>query len=362
MPHHNLLFLSLFLAIICFFGSLGSTYFFRNVATNLKILDDPKQEPSRKKHPKPIPLLGGTGFTLTATLIMLIVWILVELKVPFFLEIGQNLEPFNLFAICLAIFVLLLNGFLDDKNNSPRSLVFLLVFVALSVTIFLGGVRIESLSYPFDQIIPNNSNLHVILTYIWLGACVVATKFLDGHDGLVSLIGIINLFAIASISLLIQFSQPLIFVFAVVWAFGIAGFLPFNFPEAKLYLGEGGSEIIGFIIGVLSIISGAKIATTSTIIGWFILDFLLVIGLRFWKKKPILKGDRLHWHFRLQDYGFDKVKTLAITCTLILLTAHLGILLPTELKIFAILAQIISLSGIFIFTFLKNPKHSQQKC
>ena len=89
---------------------------------------------------------------------------------------------------------------------------------------------------------------------------------------------------------------------------------------------------------------------------------MLVIGLRFWKKKPILKGDRLHWHFRLQDYGFDKVKTLAITCTLILLTAHLGILLPTELKIFAILAQIISLSGIFIFTFLKNPKHSQQKC
>ena len=84
------------------------------------------------------------------------------------------------------------------------------------------------------------------------------------------------------------------------------GFLVWNWHPAKIFLGEGGSLYIGFVLGVLAIISGAKIATTLLVMGVPILDVVWVIVRRlFWERRSLARADRKHLHYRLLDVGLS---------------------------------------------------------
>jgi UDP-GlcNAc:undecaprenyl-phosphate GlcNAc-1-phosphate transferase len=98
------------------------------------------------------------------------------------------------------------------------------------------------------------------------------------------------------------------------------GFLIWNFYPAKIFLGEGGSTFLGFMLGVLAIISGAKIATTLLIMGIPILDVLWVIIRRIFKEKksPFL-ADKKHLHFRLLDAGLNQRQAVLFLYLLTLL-------------------------------------------
>jgi UDP-GlcNAc:undecaprenyl-phosphate/decaprenyl-phosphate GlcNAc-1-phosphate transferase len=347
----SILNLTQWFSVLCFLNLIG-TYFLtskiRSYALENDIVDDPTKKPDRKFQKLSIPLLGATGFVFLSTVSMGLIWVINE----FFLNINVNLNLkfYNLLGIIISIFILLYLGYRDDKLDlKPKQLLIPILF-SLFIAVSLGGLKIEVLSYPFQTLLPNNEIVHRGLAFLWLFFCLAATKFLDGMDGLVSTVGIIALLTIASVSLLPNVSQPLIAMFALVWVAGLIGFLPFNFPNAKLYLGEGGSEIIGFIIGVLSILSGAKVATTSTVIGWFILDIALVMGYRMLKGHSPFRGDRMHWHFRLVDLGLAKHQALSLTTLIVLFTAQLGLVFPTEYKIYVGIAQICFLLLVFLVT------------
>ncbi len=345
-----------------FVGSLIASACFLWLARRFDIVDDPKSNPNRKLQKIPIPLLGGTGFALVATLLMGIIWRANEMSwFNFGAELSKNLEPFNLLWVAIAIVILLIGGFIDDnfRASSPIQLIFINIVVL--ITVFGGGVTVDSLSYPFNQVLPELPLLPEILAYFWLLFCVGATKFLDGHDGLVSSVGIIALLSIASVAIFSNVDQPMIFIFALIWVAAIAGFLPFNFPNARLYLGEGGSEIIGFIIGVLAILSGAKIATASTVIGWFIIDLFFVWFLRILdRRNPFSSGDRLHWHFRLVDLGLSKLTVLVVTIIILIVTAQSGLLIETEHKPYLLAGQVVFLLAIFSLTEIVRLKKNQK--
>lgn len=342
----------LFLVITAFIGSFLSSKTCRTLALKWDITDDPKSKPDRKKQNKPIPLLGGTGFSLVAIVLMAFVWLVNKFNwFGLTNEIGLNLEPFKLAWILVALVILLIGGFVDDKYKVSGKIQLISIHFAIFITIFGGGLTINSISYNVDYLTPYIPFASYLATYIWLLFCTGATKFLDGHDGLVSSVGIIGLLAIASVSMLDYVNQPMIFIFAIIWIASIVGFLPFNFPDAKLYLGEGGSEVIGFIIGILAILSGAKIATASAVIGWFIMDLVFVWFLRIIdKRNPLSSGDRLHWHFRMLDLGMSKVAVLALTTLILIITTQVGLLLQTAHKPFLILGQVVFFLIIFSFT------------
>jgi UDP-GlcNAc:undecaprenyl-phosphate/decaprenyl-phosphate GlcNAc-1-phosphate transferase len=258
--------------------------------------------------------------------------------------------------IALALLILMVGGYFDDKLHLPPKKMFPFILLSLLIVVIGGGLKIEVLSYPFAYILPDIGILHSFLAFVWIGFCLTATKFLDGLDGLVSTVGIIGFLSIASVSLLPNVNQPLVFGFAMIWVAGLIGFLPFNFPDAKLYLGEGGSEIIGFTIGVLSILSGAKVATASTVIGWFILDIILVMAVRVFQKKSPFTGDRLHWHFRLIDIGFSKLQVLSLTAIMIIITAQLGLFFPSELKLYVLISQALFLLIVFAISMILYQK------
>jgi UDP-GlcNAc:undecaprenyl-phosphate GlcNAc-1-phosphate transferase len=275
----------------------------------------------------------------------------------FSFELGKNLLPFRLFWVFVGALIIMIGGFLDDKFQFKSKVVFIPTFLGLLITVLLGDLRITSFSYPFDQFLVGSVWLQYLMAFVWIGMCLTATKFLDGHDGLVATVGIISLLTISVVATLPNVMQPFIVLSALLWAAGIAGFLPWNLPNAKGYLGEGGSQIVGFIIGVLSILSGAKIATASTVLGWFIFDILFVFTLRVLNGKSPFEGDRLHWNFRLLDAGMSKSQVLFFTAVILIISAILGVILDTSDKLYLVAGQGVFLLILFVITsFIKRGK------
>ncbi len=352
----NYWFVLLSLSSFCYFFSRLTTSWLIANAQKLKIVDDPFQSPHRKDQKQPIPLLGATGFIVSCGVSMVFVWgclkfNLLDLRSVL---IQNMIYVFHLGWIIVGGLILAIGGFLDDKFTLSSKRLLLFVATGIGIAVSLGGLKIQNLSYPFDSFLPYFSSsivfLPSLLAYIWILCCVSATKFLDGHDGLVSSVGILSLITIGWVSTFGNVDQPFILMVSVIWISGIVGFLPFNLPNAKIYLGEGGSEIIGFVIGVLSILSGAKIATASSIIGWFVFDILLVIYLRLKSKKSPLSAGREHWHFRLLDTGMTKWQVLILTISILLVSSVLGLFLPTIYKPLAIVGQFIILILILLWT------------
>ncbi len=343
-----LIFLILILVTIC---SLITSKLVLNYAIKKNIVDDPSIAPERKDQQKPIPLLGGVGFGIVGIIASFGTFLAYRFDL-FGLHnyLEQNMfNGFHFGWILVACCIILIGGYIDDRYNLSVKKLLITVNLALLVGVFLGGLKINALSYPFDWII-FGPFLQYFLAYIWVGFCLSATKFLDGHDGLVSSVGILNLVSIALISSFANINQPFITIISLIWVAAILGFLPFNLPNAKMYLGESGSELIGFLIGVMSIISGAKIATTATIVGWFIFDLILVIFIRWKNKKNVVSGGREHWHFRLLDAGLSKWQVLGLTLGTLVVSGFFGLVFPTIYKPFVFLGQLIVFLGIYWWT------------
>ena len=138
------------------------------------------------------------------------------------------------------------------------------------------------------------------------------TKFLDGLDGLVAGIGLIAGLTLFALSLSENVQQPITASLSIILVGALAGYLIYAFHPASIFLGEGGSTLIGFILGVLSVILGGKIAPALLVMGIPILDVAWVILQRLWSRKSPFRGDRLHIHFKMIDLGFSQRQTALI--------------------------------------------------
>ena len=306
------------LPIIFFFLSfalsVAATVLVRKIALRFGILDWPKPL-GRKIHKIPTPLMGGLAvfFAFTFTLFIC-------LKLGLWPE--GNICLKHLIGVVVSGGILMFGGFLDDYFHLKPFQQIVWPMLA-SLVIIISGIGIEYINNPFgsgyiyfDQIkielfrlkgIPYYFTPFAdIFTFVWLMTLAYATKLLDGLDGLVSGIGAIGSFIIAGVCFLTEFFQPDVGMLAVIFAGALLGFLVFNFHPAKIFLGEGGSLLVGFYLGVLSIISGGKIATSFLVLGLAIIDIGWVIWRRMFKihKSPFL-GDREHLHFRMLKAGFS---------------------------------------------------------
>lgn len=106
-----------------------------------------------------------------------------------------------------------------------------------------------------------------------------------------------------------QFTVALLTLIA---AGGLAGFLPLNFNPAKIFLGDSGSYFLGYLLAVLAIISGGKVATTLLVLAVPIFDALWVIIRRLWLKKSPFQADRCHLHHRLLALGLNQRQAVFI--------------------------------------------------
>jgi UDP-GlcNAc:undecaprenyl-phosphate GlcNAc-1-phosphate transferase len=362
--------------ISIFFGAFAAsiilTILVRRLALWLKIVDQP-QVGTRHIHQRPVALLGGLAIFLA--FVLLLIWVYFSpiwpvKKFSLLEPLSSNLHMINLkqiIGILLAGLLLMIGGWLDDKHHR-RPLKQIIWPILACLIIISCGIGINYINNPFGagylylnhwkiEILRFNGTpfyftpLADLFTFIWLMILMYSTKLLDGLDGLVSGVGVIGGLAILFLSLSAAFFQPDVATLAAIFVGASAGFLIFNFYPAKIFLGEGGSLFIGFMLGVLGIISGAKIATTILVLGLPILDLLWVIGYRIFKeKKSPFSGDNRHLHFRLLAAGFSHRGAVIFLWLVSLIFGFIALFLRTSGKVLTLgtLIIFVVLLGIFI--------------
>ena len=183
------------------------------------------------------------------------------------------------------------------------------------------GIRIDNLNLPFleGNIVLSNA-FSIGLTIIWIVGITNAINLIDGLDGLSTGISIIS-----CISLLIIFAlngSPLISIIMITALVGtLAGFLPFNFNPARTFIGDIGSNFIGYTLSIVSILGIAKTATTFIVVlpiivlGLPIFDTLSAIVRRLIKGKSIkavFQADKGHLHHKLIAKGFTQKEAVLL--------------------------------------------------
>lgn len=272
----------------------------------------------RRVNKKPMPRLGGlaviSGFLVSA--IYLIVTMHIENKIDFVAE-GLNKK---LLGFLLGILVLGITCFLDDVKGI-KPLVKLAGQTLAAIIVVSSGVLIDNFTIPFKE---NNVMLNEVFSYIltigWIVGITNAINLIDGLDGLSSGITLIS-----CISLLIIFSlneSPLIAIVLITALAGaIVGFIPYNFNPAKTFIGDVGSNFMGFVIAVISILGVAKTYTAIVIVAPIIVlalpifDTLWAIVRRIVKTKSIkgvFKADKGHLHHRLMARGYTQKQAVLI--------------------------------------------------
>lgn len=303
------------------FVSFVITPVVRNFAERWGVVDDAARM-QRKVHEGKTPLLGGIGVFFAFLLVAGGFFIFS----PFVAE--QLIPTKHLFGIFLGALILMIGGVIDDRwQVLPRTQFFFPLAAAL--VIIASGIGIHFITNPFggqmqldgwqyilfwyDGIPYHVSVIADAFTLVWLLGMMYTTKFLDGLDGLVSGTTIIGALVIAALALDPAVHQNTTALLALILAGAFLGFLPWNWHPAKIFLGEGGSLLAGFMLGVLAIIAGSKVTTTVLVVGVPVLDALWVILRRlFYERRSPFTGDRKHLHHRLLDVGFSHRATVLI--------------------------------------------------
>ena len=312
-----------------------------------------------------IPLMGGVSIFISFILgIILFVEPLI---------ISGDILLKYLVGISVGALVIVFGGILDDKYSLPPKKQFIFPIVAIIVVI-LSGVGVSYFTNPFSPekliyIDTFQKELFVfkgipyqitfpadLITFIWLAVIMYSTKLQDGLDGLVSGISFIGSIFIFLISYFVFNDVPLAIISAL-FAGILLGFLRFNFHPAKIFLGESGSLLAGFILGVLALLSDAKVIITLLLLAIPISDAVWTVARRIYKKKPFWKGDQDHLHHRLIQAGLSSKKAVLLLYGITLTFGVLVMLWQSSFQFYffgvAILALLIIIA-LFAFTYSKS--------
>ena len=214
-------------------------------------------------------------------------------------------------GIMLASGAILIFGFLDDlRELSWKKQLAFQILLAFFVAFM--GVRIYYFANPFGM---GMVNLGLFASYgmviFWIVLVMNALNWLDGIDGLSGGVTLIGALTIFFLSLKPEVYQPPMAIISLVLAGASLGFLVFNFYPSKIIAGTTGSMFMGFLLAVLAIFAGTKIATAILILALPLIDFLWVIGERIKNKNSIFNPDQNHLHYKLLELGWSQKKVNA---------------------------------------------------
>ena len=352
--------------IAAFIITLLATIVVRRYALKHKYLDN-QEVGERTVHKKSTPLLGGVAIWFGFTTVLLFYALFTDNI------FGGYMLGKHVIAMVGGGLILIIGGVLDDKYNLKPSQQIIWPIASILLVI-VSGVGIEYLSNPFGEVwqldlvnwkiisiygVPYYITILAdLFTMVWILGMIYTTKFLDGLDGLASGICVIASIVLFFLSISEAVLQPETALVCIILAGCAGGFLVMNWHPAKIFLGEGGSTFIGFMLGTLSIISGGKIATALLVMGIPILDIVWAIGRRLWQKKSPFQADRRHLHFKLLDMGFSQPGAVIILYLFCIVFGVLALVLQGREKFIAIsvLVIIMIIIGLVIFIVGKNKK------
>ena len=302
--------------LLAFIVTFMATPYTIKIAEKIGAVDIPKDK--RRMHKKSMPKFGGPAVILgfLVSVIYLLIVMSLENTINLF---GIEQYGMKLLGMLLGIGTISAVCVVDDiKTIKPITKLIGQVVAAIIVVAF--GIRIGDITLPFLETTQMNEIFSIIVTILWIVGVTNAINLIDGLDGLSSGISVIS-----SISLLIIFllnGSPLISIILITALAGsLVGFLPFNFTPAKTFIGDTGSNFLGFSLSIISILGVAKTYTIAVIVlplivlGLPIFDTIWAIIRRLIKGKSIkaiFKADKGHLHHRIVARGFSQKQAVLI--------------------------------------------------
>lgn len=297
------------IALAAFFIGLAAVNFFKKLALRSKTLIL-----------KGVPLIGGIGIG--------IVFIILSFFALYFYRVSRAL----VIGVLVSSGIMLIIGLLDDLREMPIMSKFLVQIAATALLISF-GVRTHIVS------IGNLAN--ILITFIWVLAITNAFNHLDIMDGLAAGVAIISSLGFFIISIINQDARTA--TLALVLAGALFSFLIYNFPPAKIYMGNSGSHFLGFVLAAIALIISyapleRKVALLSPILilGFPVFDTAFIILMRLKKNKIPFKKSDDHLALWLLRNGYPKNKTLFLMLALCTLFVFSGIMLSKASNIWGL--------------------------
>lgn len=297
------------------------------IAWRVNLLDKP--DGTRKLHARPTPVIGGP---------ILLGGMLFAILVGWFLggKTGEILpeQLFQHLGLLLAGTLIVALGVLDDFGRL-RGRYKLLGQIIIVCIVIACGTKVDRITLVQGQPPIELGIFGIIFTAFWLVGAINALNLLDGMDGLLSTIGLLTSLAFAGVAYLNEAWAPA--CVAAGLAGSLLGFLRFNFPPAKIFLGDSGSMLIGLIIGILGIQSSMKEVATVSIAAPLallilpIFDTLAAIVRRKLTGRSIYDVDRGHLHHRISGSGLSNIAVLGLVAALCIVTM-VGALVASYLR------------------------------
>lgn len=282
MEHYSIV------AIISLVLSLVLTPVMIAVSRRLKILDHPNK---RKMHTAPVPLMGGVAIYLSAIAATV-------LYIVFFVE---GLLTNIVAAFIVGISGVTLMGLIDDilSLSAKRRLVTLFILALI--------VLVGCLQFYFPATLMKSDVFTILLVSLgvvfWIVAITNAINLSDGLDGLASCLSLVSVAAFAIIFYL-QGRTQLALPTSLALFGAILGFLVYNISPAKIFMGDAGSMFIGFMLGIMTIMSMSQKNLIEVVVPVYIMlvpiiDLSMSVLRRILLKKPIMRPDKHHLHHGL---------------------------------------------------------------
>jgi UDP-GlcNAc:undecaprenyl-phosphate/decaprenyl-phosphate GlcNAc-1-phosphate transferase len=257
-----------------------------------------------RHHQGVIPQSGGIAMYFAFVIAILLIPLMPRQWMPPTPEGPDPKEIIRLAGVFFGATFLVLAGVWDDRKKLPAWTQFVLHLVAaLIAMVFL--IFIEVLNNPFT-----NAQIWILwpfpifITLFWIMGMISTVNFLDGLDGLAASVTAITS-AILTIHMISE-HQYSVALLPLALLGSTLGFLPFNFHPAKVFMGSTGAYVLGYALGTLSIIAGARVATILLVMGIPIMDVAWQIYSRWRKKRAVGARDRGHLHYRLLSLGLSQ--------------------------------------------------------
>lgn len=214
----------------------------------------------------------------------------------------------SLASIFIALGMILVFGIIDDiKQLSWKTQ--LLFQSGIVLFIYFLGVRLQYITNPFGGILfLKGYIIGLLIILFWILLLMNSINWIDGIDGVSSGITLIGGITIFILSLRPEVNQPPVSIITAALTGSVLALLLFNFYPAKIMAGTSGAMFMGFMLAVLAVFAGAKIATTLLVMAVPIIDAFWVIGERIRSKRSIFLPDKRHLHFKLMELGWSQRK------------------------------------------------------
>ncbi len=333
-----------------FLIAFGTTPIVKQFAQRVGAMDNPGE--ARRIHDHPIPRMGGMAIFLGFLV-----------SVILFAEITKPVQ-----GILIGCVIIVAVGVLDDIV-SLRWLIKLIAQVIAAVIAVAHGVTIEGIMNPNVFAAENTlliGYLSIPVTVLWIVGITNAVNLIDGLDGLAC-----GVSAISSVTMLIvalMVAEPNVALLLAALAGGCLGFIPYNFNPAKIFMGDTGALLLGYVLATVSILGLFKFYAVMTFLvpimalALPLFDTIFAIVRRVLHGQNPMAPDRGHLHHRLIDHGLSQKQAVAVLYSLSAMMGLTAVVICTtgKLRMILLLVELaIAVAvGIFVVETIEHPASS----